>query len=1442
MKNQIVTLSLVALAFFSSYPILAQQGKDGVASYTTTTIVNIYTPVILTASAGTTTITVGSATGFSVGDLIYIIQMRGATVNANVNQWGNHDYALPVDTGFGKTTNYNETGNNEFAEIASINGNIITIDCGLKNSYNDSLGGCPNTQVIRVPRYTSLTLSGAGQITCSPWNGSTGGVVVIEVQGNTSLGAGTSINVAGMGFRGGAVINATEYGVTNVGANYVNTTTNGGGRKGESIVGDTSIYVRLNNGITHPSYGISCPLSECKGNVANGGGGGNGMNAGGGGGSNGGVVSQWNGMGNPNLTYSVSWNLEPSYPVQGSFRPTSSSGGGRGGYAFSSSNQDPTVHGPDSTSVSNSVWGSDNRHNDGGWGGIPLDYSTGRLFLGGGGGAGDENNKSGTSGGNGGGIVYLLSYGTVTGAGQIIADGATALNTNTRGAGTHGDDGAGGGGGGGTVFINSVGNIALTNTLAISAQGGGGGNYVMIVGATTSDNFGPGGGGGGGYVSTTNAVAGVNVNGGANGIVTTTTTPGCINNTKIATKFPPNGATSGGAGTVTTFTSTLTNFYLTANNISACVSSSATLSVTVNGTAPSGLSINWYTVSAGGTSVFTGNPYTFTAPGTAGTYTYYAGTCPGTYRIPVTLTVTAAGNPVLTFPNTHTLVCSGSNDTLFVSGASSYTWSANAGSALTSSVIVTPASNTITIYTVTGANTGACAGTSTTSISVTATAAPTISVTATSNTICVGQSSTLTASGSTSYTWSSSSGTGLSATTGSVVVATPTTNATYTVIGTNGGCTSTPTTAIITVNTAPTFTVNSPPPNCIIKTDTLTASNNALTYTWCANAGSVVSNSVAVTPSVTTIYTVTGSAANGCSSTAFSTVTINSAAISVSVTPSQNPICQGGTSTLTATGATTYTWVGTGLSATNASVVTANPIVPQTYTVSGSVGSCTATPAIITLTVNPLPSLSNPINTNPTFCLGDSTKLSLFISGVASTYSWTPSTGLSATSGTIITATPTTTTIYTVTATSTSGVCVATQTTAVTVNPLPVFTVPTTTLCTGNTATLTTTGGVPTDTYSWTPATNALNGNQSIVLASPTVTTTYTIVATGTTTCTYTTTASVTVNQTYTVNVTSNPTGTICAGSPVTLTASLTPAPTSASSYTLISLAGITFFPGNTYTVSPTTTTTYSMETIINNCPAISGITTIDVSAPPIINISSSLPSICLGDSAVLTATGASSYIWSPATGLSTTTGSVVIAKPTATVTYSITGNPTGCPGHNTIPIDVHNITPLTISPSSATICNDSSATLTTSSGLVVYNWKPTSSSTGSVNVVSPSVTTTYSVTGMDAFGCLYSTATAIVNVITCSTYTIIIPNVFSPNGDAINDDFEVKANGVNTFTCDIYDRWGLKLYTFDSTTGFWDGTYKGAKEPDGTYFYVIQTRDTQQQYHHHNGFFQLIR
>ncbi|PJB15554.1 MAG: hypothetical protein CO118_03000, partial [Flavobacteriales bacterium CG_4_9_14_3_um_filter_32_8] len=71
---------------------------------------------------------------------------------------------------------------------------------------------------------------------------------------------------------------------------------------------------------------------------------------------------------------------------------------------------------------------------------------------------------------------------------------------------------------------------------------------------------------------------------------------------------------------------------------------------------------------------------------------------------------------------------------------------------------------------------------------------------------------------------------------------------------------------------------------------------------------------------------------------------------------------------------------------------------------------------------------------------------------------------------------------------------------------------------------------------------------------------------------------------------------------------------------------------------------------------------------------------------------------------------------------------------------------------------------------------------------------------------------------------TIIVPNIFSPNGDGINDVFTIKSNFLKSIKGSIYNRWGELLYHWNNLNGFWDGrTLAGKEVPDGTYFYIVE-------------------
>ena len=798
----------------------------------------------------------------------------------------------------------------------------------------------------------------------------------------------------------------------------------------------------------------------------------------------------------------------------------------------------------------------------------------------------------------------------------------------------------------------------------------------------------------------------------------------------------------------------------------------------------------------------------------------------GTYSITITdngcsstssVSVTVVANPSITVNSVS--ICIGDSATLHATGASSYTWSPATGLSTTTGSVVTTKPSTLTIYTVTG-TVGTCtaqAGTAT----VTVNTPPTVSVN--SATICAGSSATLTATGANTYTWSPS--TGLSATTGSVVNASPVTPSTYSVIGTDANGCKDAAIADIAVNASPTVTVN----NAIIcqgDSAALTA-GGATSYTWTPSTGlsATTGTLVMASPSgIITNYSVTGTTGL-CSNTAVATVTVIPTQ-TITITPSANPICAGTTATLIANGASTYTWSPAGgLSSTTSSTVTITPSGNVTYTVSGSVGTCSAIPAVITETVNALPTLT--ITPSTAICLGDSTML--MISG-ATTYSWTPATGLTLTTASVVTASPTNTTTYNVTGITNN--CSSTASVVVTVNPLPIFTVNSASICTGNSTVLTASNNTP--TYTWSPVTGLSASSGSVVTANPTSDQTYTI--TGTLgTCTSVAVASVTVvpNPTVTVN-----SATICAGSSAALIAN------GATTYTWSPSTGLSSTAASVVTASPANTTTYTVIGSISTCTDI--VTTI-VTVNNLPAVSAGLDAvICKGDSAHLLATGADSYVWTPATGLNNNMIANPSASPSITTNYTVVGTNTvtGCTKADAVTVTTSTLH-ATVSANPVTGDAPLTVTFGANGGASSYYWNYGNGTILSAGDTTQAIypnpgTYTASVIETSAAGCKDS---ASVTIIVTEGYSIVIPNIITPNGDNTNDYFFVKHEGISALEMVIYDRWGLQMWQSSSLNGIWDGKHNGKDVPEGVYFYLIKATNSKTgETKDYQGFITLIK
>ncbi|MFM1998408.1 MAG: hypothetical protein RL204_355 [Bacteroidota bacterium] len=627
---------------------------------------------------------------------------------------------------------------------------------------------------------------------------------------------------------------------------------------------------------------------------------------------------------------------------------------------------------------------------------------------------------------------------------------------------------------------------------------------------------------------------------------------------------------------------------------------------------------------------------------------------------------------------------------------SAWTWTSTGGS------IASPNSPNTTIsfsqsgsYTIT-LTTQSDLGLTTYSQNVNVYVGPTLEIDASPAIICDFTSTTIFATYSTgTFSWNTGQ-------TSSILTISPTETTEYigTVTASNGCATSSSITIYVIDQVVPVITV-SDNNICNGETVTLTASG-ALYYTW--NNGST-SPSITVSPSSTTNYTVTGEV-DFCDGSTSQLIQV-SAAPTIAITSTSNSVCNGSSVTLTATGGTSYLW-STGQTGSS---ITVTPTATTTYTVTGTNAAGCSNNASKTITIGTTPTI-NISASNNTPCAG--TFITLTATGGTS-YLW----GTGQTTN-AITVSPTVNTTYTVTGTNASG-CSAVANKVINVDPVPTVAVTSTSnsICAGASVSLTASGA---SSYMWSSGQNTATIN-----VSPTTTTTYTATGTNSDGCTGTATKTITVNPLPTVSIQST-SNTICNGNSIVLTGN------GAASYSWNTGA-----TSASITVSPTSTTTYTITgTSAAGCTN-TATKTITVSSNPTVNITSSNNTICAGTTITLTATSGLTYSWS--TGQNT---SVISVSPTTNTTYTVTGtNASGCSTVANTSITVNPIPTVSIQSAGTTICEGSSIVLT-AIGADSYTWNG-GQNTSSITV-SPTVTTTYTATGTNAFGC-QSTVTKTITV-----------------------------------------------------------------------------------------------
>ncbi|MDO7876266.1 gliding motility-associated C-terminal domain-containing protein [Hymenobacter sp. ASUV-10] len=685
-------------------------------------------------------------------------------------------------------------------------------------------------------------------------------------------------------------------------------------------------------------------------------------------------------------------------------------------------------------------------------------------------------------------------------------------------------------------------------------------------------------------------------------------------------------------------------------------------------------------------------------------------------------------------------------------------------------------------------------------------------VTPSAPSICRGASTTLTVTPATGLTYTIAGG--AQTVTGTTLTVSPTATTVYTVTASDGTCTST-TQVTVTVVPPPTVTPGTAVTVCSGQTAQLGAAPVAgLTYSWSPATG--LSNPNIANPTlqlsnntganITQTYTLTVTNTAGCVSTG---------TVVVTVTPPLN--VSAGTSVSTCSGQTaqlgvapiaglTYSWSPTtGLSnptIANPTVTLTNTtgvIVTTTYTLTATNAAGCISTTTVTVTVNP--AVIIPAFAPEFLCSGQTLQFNApVLAGY--TYSWTPTTGLSdpTIANPVLTAVNTTaapiSTLYTLLATNAQG-CTATQAISVVVVPLPIANAGANqTLCSGVASAPLGIAPVAGNTYRWTPAT----GLSSATVAQPTVTLTnsgttpitqtYTLTVTGPfagnpvtggTSCTSTSTVTVTVNPTPVA--TPGPAVSFCSGG----SAQLGAAPVAGVTYSWSPDSGLSDATIANPIATGTNTTNAPITRIFTLTATLGTCTNTATVAVTINPAAQALPgvdrSVCSGIGTALGAApvAGNTYLWTPATGLSSAT----VANPTATLTNTtgaditqtytlVTTNTQGCTGTGTVTVTVKSAAVADAGPD-LTVCSGATGLVGTPAlPGYTYSW----------------ITTPQAGISIDN-GSLAQPTFTVTNTTAQSFFRILVLNVTAPNGCTSQDQVQININpaavaeaGPNYTTC----------------------------------------------------------
>ena len=409
--------------------------------------------------------------------------------------------------------------------------------------------------------------------------------------------------------------------------------------------------------------------------------------------------------------------------------------------------------------------------------------------------------------------------------------------------------------------------------------------------------------------------------------------------------------------------------------------------------------------------------------------------------------------------------------------------------------------------------------------------------------------------------------------------------------------------------------------------------------------------------------------------------------------------CAGQILTLSATGASNYTWQPSGFSGNNYT------IIPNSNTVISVIGSSNNCIGFknYSISVNnpPIITLTTP---NATLC--QNSQFTIIANG-ANSYTW--SNNFTGNSLNIILSNNT---VISVIGTSTNG-CTNTSSIALSVNPLPTLSIAgTTTLCAGQSINITASGA---NTYTW-----SNNSNNSSITISPTISSSYSVSGTSTAGC-ISASAAISNVTVYALPVITANSGSICNGQNFTIS------PSGANTYTI---------QGGNAVVSPSVNSSYTVSgTSTAGCiSASAAVATVTVYTLPQISVNSG--TICNSQSFTLVPIGANTY---------TISGGNTIISPSITTSYSVTGTSTaGCISASAAVATVSvNQNPILSITGNTLLCTGETGTITVS-GANAYAWSNGATST-SITINNTPNTYNYTVTGTGTNSCTASTTVQVL-------------------------------------------------------------------------------------------------